>query len=70
MDHEGKFIHDISTPVGTLLLVIESMLDDAQNQPTPDAKQISKLESAMKNLNKIRALIDERKKNLVEQAKN
>jgi hypothetical protein len=65
MNDEGKFLHDLSTPLGTLLLLTESMVSEAKNQANPDFKQVTKLESIMVHLNRMQTLMHERKEYLV-----
>lgn len=60
---ERKFLHDIASPIGTALFWVDLMLD-----PNNSSGEVRKhLESIRDSLMASKALIEERRKHLIEQ---
>lgn len=55
MRTEREFLHDISSPLSTLLFIVDSLIDDAP------ADQNEKLQKLQTKLNEIRVLIEARR---------
>jgi hypothetical protein len=61
MNDESKFLHELSTSLSTLLLLVDSMKSDAKKRVSPNSHQVTDLESTMTLLNRMQTLMDERK---------
>jgi hypothetical protein len=62
---EREFLHDIASPIGTAILLGDSLLEDFQNRSTTDPDDLTRLVGIFQSLEKIQGLLEERRATLV-----
>lgn len=62
---EREFLHDLSTPIGTALLLTDSLLDDVQNRANVDPDDLMRLSEIYNALEKITNSLKNRREVLV-----
>ncbi len=65
---EKKFIHDISSPIGVTYGMVEVVLDALKSSGTARPEDILRLEKALKSLDKVAGLLEQRREQLRSQA--
>jgi hypothetical protein len=68
MDPERKFLHDISSPLGTALFVLDACLEERRGTPAEQSEEFRSLEQAYAALDKVRQLVAARRDTLVAEA--
>jgi hypothetical protein len=62
---ERAFLHDLATPLGTAMLLADSLLEDVKNRPSVDPDDLFRLENIFQSLEKLDCLIKDRRQNLI-----
>ncbi|OFZ80205.1 MAG: hypothetical protein A2583_11390 [Bdellovibrionales bacterium RIFOXYD1_FULL_53_11] len=65
MENERKFLHDISSPAGTVLLLLESLQDELREKSVSAAAGMEMLEKAIATVRTMHQLIAKRREILV-----
>ena len=62
---EREFLHDLATPLGTALLLTDSLLDDVQNRPNVEPDDLMRLGEIYNSLEKLNNSLKIRREILV-----
>lgn len=65
---EKKFLHEISNPISTVFLMVDSVLESMSNRPDANKDELEQLKKAMDSLVRINTLIQNRRGALTQQA--
>ena len=65
---ERKFLHDVSSPVGTLMFVVEAVADSLNERGVATPEDQEQLGQFRKQLDRVREMIVERRKTLHERS--
>ena len=65
---EKKFLHEISNPVSTVFLMVDSVLDSMGKRADADKDELEQLKKAMNSLTRINGLIQDRRNTLNSQS--
>lgn len=66
INDERKFLHDISSPVGTALLLIDMIAEGLQEKLPSDANEIQQIAQAAESLDKLKKMIVSRREILIQ----
>ena len=66
---ERKFLHDIASPVGTGLFMMDGMLERMSQEPGTDPKLLAQLKRIYETFDKMRLMIQDRRSVLIEAGK-
>jgi hypothetical protein len=64
---ERKFLHDIASPVGTAIFVLDMVLDSMKSRTDANAAELAQTQQVFEVLNQIKKAIDERREVLIQQ---
>lgn len=64
---ERKFLHDISSPVGTAIFVLDMVMDDLQST-SPESPSLPRIQQAYALLEQIKSSIEGRRKEILSEA--
>jgi hypothetical protein len=62
---ERTFLHDLATPLGTAMLLADSILEDVRTRPSVDPDDLMRLENIFQSLEKLDCLIRDRRQDLI-----
>jgi hypothetical protein len=65
---ERRFLHDLANPLGTVILLAESLLDQTQNRADIDPDNVVQLSQICQALEKLSGLLSERRDLLIKRA--
>ena len=64
---ERKFLHDIASPVGTALFVVDMVLDSMGSRSDVSAEELTQIKQVYEMLEKIKKTIEQRREVLIAQ---
>ncbi|MEW6055486.1 MAG: hypothetical protein AB1540_02645 [Bdellovibrionota bacterium] len=64
---ERKFLHDIASPVGTAIFVLDMVLDSMKNRPNANPDELAQAQQVFDVLGQIKKKIEERRQILIQQ---
>lgn len=62
---ERAFLHDLATPLGTAMLLADSILEDVKARSNVDPDDLFRLENIFQSLEKLDCLIKDRRQTLI-----
>jgi len=65
---ERKFLHDVSSPIGTLMFVVEAVADSMNERGVATPEDQEQLAQLRKQLDRVRDMLVERRKTLHERS--
>jgi hypothetical protein len=69
MDDERPFLHDLSTPLMTIIMMIDTLQIRMNKAPDADEHVKSQLKKTMELLNEVRLLLKKRRETLIRRGK-
>jgi hypothetical protein len=66
MNNERVFLHDIASPLGAAMFIMDSVIDDLKDRPIPDEEAIQQLVQVQQALEKLKLILQNRKQTLVD----
>jgi hypothetical protein len=67
---ERKFLHDIASPLGTAIFLVDAFLEDLTSKPNPDADGMAQVSAIYQALQSIQKLLQERRETLIRNGSN
>lgn len=62
---EKDFIHDLSTPLGTAILVLDSLLEGMKENPSIELQDVERLKTVYSMLDRLKNLVHSRRETLM-----
>jgi hypothetical protein len=66
-NEERKFLHDIASPVGAAIFVLDMVLDSMKSRADANPDELTQTQQVFDLLDKIKNAIEERRKILIQQ---
>jgi hypothetical protein len=67
---ERQFLHDIASPLGTAMFLVDAVLEDLTSKPNPDADEVAQMNAIYQALQSIQKLLQERREILIRNGSN
>jgi len=64
---ENKFLHDLASPLGTAMLLLDSMLESMESRPTSDRNDLEQLRVICRSMENLKKLLEERRQSIKSQ---
>ncbi len=62
---ERKFLHDLASPVGAALFLVDIVIDGLQSRPDIDSKELRRTGEVYQSLEKVKLMLHERREILI-----
>ena len=67
---ERQFLHAMATPLATMSLLIESIIENAEAQPNPNSNEVARLQQLHQLLQRVNNLLRDRRSMLIARSEN
>lgn len=67
MANERNFLHDMASPMGTVIFLIDAVIDDATTNGKIDKENLALLEKVQEQLERLKEMLDNRRQVLIQQ---
>ena len=65
LSEERSFLHDIASPLGTAMFLVDALLEDLESKPSPDADGLAQVRAIYQALQSIQKLLQARREILI-----